>query len=614
MDVDAKLYSLKIDDIYLTPDSEYAVLRFHCPACSRVTEETLPIFVAQRDETGATIFWECPHCSTYMRLEKNDLRNQVADSYQARLDGYKKVINHGYVKQGLIFQQKESSPPLSKSALKHNRKESLRKTWIWPLLYPVRFIFGLFCKIREIIRRIHKDRNKISPECRLRTQYGQLQEQYRKDVLSRLPWYLEDDDAREALAFAHALRPILFIRFGILYSRPIGNFTMCTILYAKEKLAGMHDSLDYFYFDIARGCSNYAFLDIISRTINISPIVPQLFHMEYMAQVLASDLKLRKEGDSQLWQSFLPRVRSSNAISPHCFYMLKSYDNHSLDRRIDIQLSFTEQERDLAQEELAMMGIPAGSKIACLHVRDSAYYGENEIASRYRNVNIDLYRKAAEYLASLDYFVLRTGAKVAAPLQWAGGRIIDYATKYRSEFMDIWLFANANLTLGSGSGPDAIPYILGRHALIANYTELGYSVFLSYPNISILPAHCKKNGKRIGLREFTSYFLHNESDLRKFREKGFSLEIDYVSQDEVLEAVKEKLDIIDGKKISSDDMRLQRLFRTLLIKNAQTKRIPSNVFPYEKETLYGHLRGLISSVYLRQYRDELESGKENWEH
>ena len=616
--MDSRPHSLRIDDIFLTPDSRYAVLRFHCPACTCLTQETLPIFTSRQNVAGTLIFWECPHCSTLMRLEKKELQEQTAVFYQRRLDGYKKIINQGYVRQyPKLNSQKQMT---SNSVSMHAKsgiwsifrsfgvdKESLKKTWVWPLLHPTRSISRLLLEIRG---KLHDISGRIFRKHCFRMHYAQLQKQYEEIVLPHLPWHLEERDAREALAFARALRPLLFIRFGILM-RTIGTFMLSSITYVREKSAGFHDTLDYFYLHVGWGCSNYAFLDVISRMINVSPIATQLFHIDYMDQTLALEWRLREKGDETLWQTLGEQevTQKKCNISPHCFVMQKSYDNHSLNFSTDIKLPFTEQECDAAKAELTAMGIPAESRIICLHVRDNAYYGPGD--DDYRNVDVDSYKSMAEYLAALGYFVIRTGAKVVKPILWANERIIDYAVKYRSEFMDIWLFANAELTISTGSGPDGLPYALGHHVLYVDYSDLSAMPF-SYPGLSVLPNHFKdENGIRISLRE--------QCTLSRFGEfaenSAFTNKIipEYPSQDELLDAVKEKLDLISGKKLSPSDMRLQKLFRTQYIKHNQRINTPSNKYPYEKEPVHGSLNALISSIYLRQYKDELEAGKEDWE-
>jgi len=176
--------------------------------------------------------------------------------------------------------------------------------------------------------------------------------------------------------------------------------------------------------------------------------------------------------------------------------------------------------------------------------------------------------------------------------------------------MDVWLFANADLTVASGSGPDVIPFALNHHVLYACYIH-PFTALLCSPNTSVLFVHVRREGQRVPLMEFLSSKVYRDDD---YAQRGFIVE--YSSCDEILEAVKEKLDIMAGKKLSSDDMRLQTLFRTQSMKHGLQYKYPqpSNVFPYEVDQLWhGPIKGLASSVYLRQYRDELEMDKAEWE-
>ena len=601
---ETRLYDIRFDSISLSRPGGHAVLRFRCPACSRTVEEALPIFTARQDTAGALIFWDCPLCSTPMRLEKKPLQEQAAAFYQQRLDGYKKVVNQQYVniysaaqdsKEDPAAGQKETIEPPKTGwarckkniwALLHTMGIERGHLEKWGILPAKRFIRGLPAYFFARVRPPDPGDN--------------LREWYEKDVLPRLPWHLEENDAREALDLAKALRPLLFIRFGIMHSGPMGDFTVISILYLREKLAGLHQTLDYLYIDISVGCANYAFLHILSRMLNITPIPSQLFYREYLNRAPQSKpLTFKIQINFPFTASRECFGLDKPCFSPHFFFMSKPRDNHFLQDGSNIALPFTEEEESRAQRELAAMGLPEGAKIVLLHVRDNAYYGKDPQRA-IRDVDINLYRMAAEHLAASGYYVLRTGAKVAAPLEWVSERIIDYATRYRSEFMDIWLFAKADLTLTSGSGPDAIPYALGHHVLYTNITTTT-SVLWNHFNTSHLFVHVIRGGERVRLEEFIASKAYFHDDYVKH---GFTPE--YNSPEEILEAVKEKLNIMAGGQLSSDDMRLQVLFRDLIVKYDLENNQISNVFPYEPEPNLGPLKSLVSSVYLRQYRDELE--------
>lgn len=606
-----RLYDIRFEALSLSRPGGHAVLRFTCPACSRTVEEALPVFAARPDPAGGLLFYDCPLCSTTLRLEKKPLRDQAAAFYRQRLEGCKKVVNPHYVKQerGYHDGRERNDPEPRETPRVRGKKHIL--AWLsglglepehlekWGLLPAKRAVGCFLASLAALVR----------PPARPPDPALVLQERYDREVLARLPWHLEENDAREALDWAKALRPLLFIRFGIIHSGPIGHLAASTINYVRERLAGLHHTLDYFFIDLALGCSNYALLDILSRMLNITPVAAQLFNREYLDRAARADPRMA-ENQTRLpliaYGEYFKRPETA-CLSPHVFYLSKSMDNHSLADITDVRLPFTEEEEARAQRELAAMGLPEGAKLVCLHVRDQAYYGRGDWHTL-RNVDINLYRKAAEHLASSGYYVLRTGAKVAAPLEWESERIIDYATRFRSEFMDVWLFAKADLTLTSGSGPDAIPYSLNHHVLCACMTSPAHTSFSVNGKVTFLFVHARRDGKRVPLEEFIASKVFRHDDYVKH---GFSPE--YNSPEEILEAVKEKLDLMAGGQLSADDMRLQRLFRTLFIRCALENNQPSNVFPYEAEPNHGQPKGLLSSVYLRQYRDELEAGRADWE-
>ena len=104
------------------------------------------------------------------------------------------------------------------------------------------------------------------------------------------------------------------------------------------------------------------------------------------------------------------------------------------------------------------MGIGADDWFVCMHARDTSYLREwrPEYADAwdkvdFKNASIESYVKAAEYIAAQGGFVLRYGAVVEKPFPVTDNpRIIDYATKHRSDFMDIFLAAHRSRLSRSG--------------------------------------------------------------------------------------------------------------------------------------------------------------------
>ena len=63
------------------------------------------------------------------------------------------------------------------------------------------------------------------------------------------------------------------------------------------------------------------------------------------------------------------------------------------------------------------------------------------------------------------------GSVVSEPLPAASPMVIDYATRYRSDFMDIFLGAKCYFYIGDQSGLDAIPGIFRRPVATVNLSQ-----------------------------------------------------------------------------------------------------------------------------------------------
>ncbi len=150
--------------------------------------------------------------------------------------------------------------------------------------------------------------------------------------------------------------------------------------------------------------------------------------------------------------------------------------------RVKPVLSFTDSEESRGEKALREMGIPEGSWFICFHVRDGSYlrawrpeHGNTWQKTDWKNASLANYLPAADYITSLGGYVVRLGAVVDEPLPKTGNaKIVDYATKHRSDFMDIYLAAKCRFFLGSGSGIDMLASIFGVPSAIAN--------LILYPN------------------------------------------------------------------------------------------------------------------------------------
>ena len=184
----------------------------------------------------------------------------------------------------------------------------------------------------------------------------------------------------------------------------------------------------------------------------------------------------------EMWKRVLPIVesRSLSAIYHHTrditgnsrFFAAWPYEFEGF-RENDIGpvLAFTEEEEARGQAELARMGLGPDDWWICFQGRDPLFhelrgYGDS---GSHRNCATESYLKAAEHVVGLGGFALRMGAATERALPESGNpRIVDYATRFRSDFSDIYLLGKCRFLLGCASGTESIPPLFKQPIAQAN--------------------------------------------------------------------------------------------------------------------------------------------------
>ncbi len=223
-------------------------------------------------------------------------------------------------------------------------------------------------------------------------------------------------------------------------------------------------------------------------------------------------------------------------------------------------LKFTPEEIERGYLELERMGVSRDDWFVCFHNRDNAFYnwGDHHFV---RNSSIENFLLAAEYITSLGGVAIRMGAKVEKPLpQTLNPKIIDYATNFRTEFMDLFLGAHTKFFLGSVSGIYMIPMAFDRPILRTNVTDWVDRVPCS-SNYFIPKLIIDKTTQEILTFEqsFSKGFeSKNAEELQKFIESQYEF-VENTPED-ILAACKDMLSKIDGKPVEEEVEELQRYF------------------------------------------------------
>ncbi len=130
-------------------------------------------------------------------------------------------------------------------------------------------------------------------------------------------------------------------------------------------------------------------------------------------------------------------------------------------------LTLSDSDCGRGQDCLKKMGVPADTWFVALHVREG-----NEGGAGTRNADISTYRLAIQSIVERGGWVIRMGGPFMTPLA-SMDHVIDYAhADFKSDWMDVFLWAKCRFFLGVNSGPTCIPYTFGTPSIMTNATPL----------------------------------------------------------------------------------------------------------------------------------------------
>lgn len=248
----------------------------------------------------------------------------------------------------------------------------------------------------------------------------------------------------------HIIRPLISIRIGLLVCARIGHLATNTEVWMRDMaVRGPRPrTVNIFLSDVP---ANKQLLKMIGRRIKI---------IENQSLYLFAQNVCSLTPNNKLWIN----LRSSG------------YGHWNVWNSVGPQLSFTDEENKQGADVLRSIGIADNKSFVCFCVRDSAYL---DVAGTFRtraewsyhdhrDNDIQNYIPSARYIADKGLSVLRMGAVVQDPLRESRAGLIDYATKFRSDFGDIFLLANCKFFLGDTAGIFGVSAIFDVPCALAN--------------------------------------------------------------------------------------------------------------------------------------------------
>jgi putative glycosyltransferase (TIGR04372 family) len=334
------------------------------------------------------------------------------------------------------------------------------------------------------------------------------------------------------LIVVRVIRPFLRVRVGIFNFGRIGHFAADVGQRKAESIVNRSQkNLDFWYLPDDSQCSNVYWAKITRRWFRAHSLVRHLV----------------------FWNSILPfgKSHSLNSGGTH-----RSRDVNGFLERAKLRMPSTLSEELEARNWMAQWGWKEGDPFVCLMVRDSEYlrklHPEFDCSYHdYRDSDIQNYRKAIKYLNSQGAYVFRMGQQMGSRVEYNNEKFIDYAfCNSKSAFLDIWLFANCNLCITTGSGPDLISDVFRRKTLLINYLPLhglwSWSNTITYPKSLVW----KSTGKTLTL---TEYLDHAHYDAVAYANAG--IDVSELNDDQIYEAVNEGWSSAIGARTLTDQER-----------------------------------------------------------
>lgn len=372
-----------------------------------------------------------------------------------------------------------------------------------------------------------------------------------------------------------ALKPIVLIRIGELFSSRIGHYAGNTEMYCCEQDAGINKPecryVDLFY----QGSSicNKQLSLMWSRTLRIYP--------KWLLGPVRRICNFGFGGAAHV-------LDMSSQLDRDVHNLLDEYDCH---------IWFTEDEMTLGYHRLRELGVPSGCPFICLIVRDPTYLNSVQpdvdwSGHSYRDVDVDNYVLACNTLAERGYYVFRMGAVVKSPLKSESSKVIDYASNgMRTDFMDIWLGAHCAFCVSVGTGFDAIPVIFRRPVVFVNMVPLGYFFSFRSEFIGLFKHHYQiSSGQEMTLQEIVESGVHLSLETKEYADQGVSLKEN--SPEEIRDIVLEMADRVEEIWLpQAGDEGLQARFWQLYPLGS--------VAVYNGKPLHGDPRAFYGAVFLR---------------
>lgn len=154
-------------------------------------------------------------------------------------------------------------------------------------------------------------------------------------------------------------------------------------------------------------------------------------------------------------------------------------------------------------------------------------------------------------------------------------RIIDYATDFRSDFMDIYLSANCKYFVGDNCGIMSVAQIFNIPTAWANVVPINHIPLLHKDRFMPKKMRLKRESRLLTFKEIIEH-CYDFMLAKQYEEAG--IDVLENNSDDILDLVVEMNELMDGKiRYFEEDEKNQKEFKTLFSKIHACYGFPSRI-------------------------------------
>ena len=377
------------------------------------------------------------------------------------------------------------------------------------------------------------------------------------------------------LFFIRILRPLILIKFDSSHSSRIGHFSGINSLYISEKINTKAKKQIEFFIHESSICNSHM-ETLLKRKIFFLP--------NYFYPILIINNWIRG-GNKHLIHY------RSNYIDKRVVFEHRDIKN--LNDTTSAPVQFSNEEINLAKNEIKKIGINENDKIIILNIRDRNYlkiiYPKNNWNYKTQNSNIQSYKKTVQYLLNKGYKVVRCGLHHQETLNIIDKNFIDlFNIGVRTALIENYLTSICLFQIGSYSGGTIPAQFMFRKPIIyCNFIPIN-ELHLSSKKVYLIlkKIYDKQKKRNITTSEYFDLLNTNfgpllvntvdddrfqsnvkfENQFSKYQKKDFEI-IDN-TQDEILDIVSEVLKTIESSSLYEKDTNIEnKIFREVFLKN-----------------------------------------------